>query len=206
MRGADPCSRIASEVLGTEGEGLGGNVDFGAAGSDDFDFMHGRRCRRSRETSAATKQSTAVRGAEAFLFAGGRHHFGRGVSPAARAAAMGSPPGSAMATFSAEEGRRLRIFFEAAQNDALDGGVEVLDQIAWDCVCGFDCALAGEHFVQHQAERIDIAARGDFLARLLLRRHVGGRAVAEIGCSGIFGSQRGQAEVGDDAPGRGRRS
>ena len=48
--------------------------------------------------------------------------------------------------------------------------------------CGaiFEGPLAGEHLVQHQPQRVNIAAHRNFLAGQLLGRHVGGRAVAEM--------------------------
>ena len=55
---------------------------------------------------------------------GGGHHLGRGVSPAASAAASGSPPGSAAAICAAEPDAR-RDPLQAAQDHALDGRVDV---------------------------------------------------------------------------------
>jgi len=53
-------------------------------------------------------------------------------------------------------------------------------------------ALAGEHLIQDQAERVDVAARGDLASRKLLRCHVGGRA----GLQRLPG-ETGETEVGD---------
>ena len=57
----------------------------------------------------------------------------------------------------------------------LDAGVFTLvDQLGE--VLALERALAGEDLVEHQPERVDVAARCDLAARQLLRRHVGGRA------------------------------
>ena len=55
-------------------------------------------------------------------------------------------------------------------------------------------APAGEDLEQHQAEREDVAALRDVLARELLGRHVGGRAGSDVGEAA---GEAGQAEVGD---------
>ena len=46
-------------------------------------------------------------------------------------------------------------------------------------VAAFERALAGEELVEHEAERVDVAARRDLAAGELLGRHVGGRAGAQ---------------------------
>ncbi len=56
------------------------------------------------------------------------------------------------------------------------GLLALVDQLSE--VLAVECALAGEEFIEHEPERIDIAARRDLVARQLLRRHVGGRAGA----------------------------
>ncbi len=45
---------------------------------------------------------------------------------------------------------------------------------------GLQRAMAAEQLVQHQAERIDVAAHRHFPALELLRRHVGGRAGSDL--------------------------
>ena len=60
----------------------------------------------------------------------------------------------------------------------------------------FERQLAGEDLVQHQAERVDVALDGDFLARELLGRHVGRRAVAHFGAFDLA-RQSGQSEIGE---------
>ena len=99
---------------------------------------------------------------------------GDGVSPAARAAASGSLPGSAAATASADAGRRAgsgsrhwridpfhrRIDIGAKEEILVElRGFLLLQQLA-DAV-GFVRLLPGEQLVQHQAERVDVALRGD---------------------------------------------
>ena len=59
-------------------------------------------------------------------------------------------------------------------------------------VLALERALAGEDLVEHQAERVDVAARRDLAAGELLGRHVGGRARAKR-----FARRAGEAEVGD---------
>ena len=53
-------------------------------------------------------------------------------------------------------------------------------------------ALPGEQLVEHETERVDVAARGHLAAGELLGRHVGRRAGAQR-----FAGDAGQAEVGD---------
>jgi len=57
-------------------------------------------------------------------------------------------------------------------------------------------ALAREQLVEHEAERIDVAARGDLDSLELLGRHVVRRAGADLGAGDIRG-QRGEAEIRD---------
>ncbi len=58
-------------------------------------------------------------------------------------------------------------------------------------------ALAAENLIQDQPERIDIAARRDFLSAELFGRHIGGRAVANFRAAHLV-LDSGQAEIGDD--------
>ena len=60
----------------------------------------------------------------------------------------------------------------------------------------FAAALTREHLVEHQPQRVDVAACRDLAPGLLLRRHVGGRAASQIADRDLF-RERGQAEVGD---------
>ena len=55
-----------------------------------------------------------------------------------------------------------------------------------------ECALAGEQLVEHEAERVDVAADRDLAAGELLGRHVGRRAGAKR-----FACDAGETEVGD---------
>jgi hypothetical protein len=94
---------------------------------------------------------------------------------------------------------------QAAHDRALDLRVQALDERGrWQDagllalvnqlgqVLAVERALAGEDFVEHEAERVDVAPRRDLVAGELLGRHVGGRA----GADGFAGSAR-EAEVGD---------
>ena len=54
---------------------------------------------------------------------------GEGVSPAAKAAASGLPPGSAAATIPADVRAFVRFPFQALQNDPLDRRVHVVDKV-----------------------------------------------------------------------------
>ena len=130
---------------------------------------------------------------------------GDGVSPAARAAASGSPPGSAAATASADAGPPRGIGLDAAHDRAIDRRVEVADHLRgprdafllaprdqFREVASFDGAPPGEHLVEHQAERVDVAARRHFAAGELFRGHVGGRTGAQR-----LARRAGEAEVGD---------
>ena len=60
----------------------------------------------------------------------------------------------------------------------------------------FECPPSSENFVEHQAERIDIALHRDFSTGQLLRRHVGGSAIADLFARDFVG-ERGEAEIGD---------
>ncbi len=84
-------------------------------------------------------------------------------------------------------GRRLLL--EAAQDHALDDGVEsrrdrrrgrrrILAVLALELLerCAVERLAAGVELVEHQAQRVDVAAHRRALARELLRRHVGRRA------------------------------
>ncbi len=57
--------------------------------------------------------------------------------------------------------------------------------------------FAGEEFVEHQAQRVNVAFGADARAFQLLRRHVGGGAVAHLGAGKLIGN-RGQSEIHDD--------
>ena len=62
---------------------------------------------------------------------------------------------------------------------------------------GFIGAPATEDFVEHQAERVNVALGGDLVTAQLLRRHVGGCAVARFRTGQLIG-HGGEAEVHDD--------
>ncbi len=104
--------------------------------------------------------------------------------PAASASASGFPPGSDAATASADEGRSRGSCFDAAFDRPHDRAVDVprharnarrpvrrLPSLG-------EWRPAGEHLVEHQPERVEIAAHRDLAPRQLLGRHVGGRAAA----------------------------
>src|SRR3974390_1507597 len=58
-------------------------------------------------------------------------------------------------------------------------------------------ALAGEDFIEHQTQRINVAERGDFPALELLGSHVGGSATADLGPADIVGDA-GETEIRDN--------
>src|ERR1051326_1304528 len=94
-----------------------------------------------------------------------------------------------------EETEALRVLFKTTLNDPLDCGVEIFDQLRRAAMV-LGRPLTGDHLVKHQPDRIEVASRGDFLARLLLRRHVGGRATADIAHRDLLRHRR-QTEIGD---------
>jgi hypothetical protein len=59
---------------------------------------------------------------------------------------------------------------------------------------GFERTFTGEHLVQDEAQRIEVAAQGNLLAGQLLRRHVEGRAMADLGLGDPCGVG-GEAEI-----------
>ncbi len=106
-------------------------------------------------------------------------------------------------------GTPARLLLEAAQDDALDRRVHVGDEarrrrrrrlLVLPRQLGerapLERLLAGEHLVQDEAERIDVAARRDGRAGELLGRHVRRGAGADLRALEI-GGEPGQAEVGD---------
>ena len=97
---------------------------------------------------------------------------GEGVSPAARAAARGSPPGQRRRDHQGRGWPVLRFGLKAVQDGALHHRIDIAHQrgrvsgraIATQAHNLFqrlavEGGLAGEQFVEHQAERIDVAAR-----------------------------------------------
>ena len=80
--------------------------------------------------------------------------------------------------------------------DGFTGVVSLCSRTSSARVAASKRALASEDFVEHQAQRIDIALHGDFASGELLGRHVGGRSVADL-VAGNFVGERGQAKVGD---------
>ena len=93
-----------------------------------------------------------------------------------------------------------RIGIKAARDHAFNRRIQIFHHAhgAGNCAAigSLEGALAGEDFVQHQAQRVDVAALGDFVAGQLLRCHVGRGAVADLRAVQLIG-QRGQAEVHD---------
>src|ERR1700693_68395 len=61
-------------------------------------------------------------------------------------------------------------------------------------ICGLKHAPAGEDFVEHEAQRINIALRGGGLAGKLLGSHVGGSSGANFGAAS---GQSRQTEIRD---------
>ena len=106
-------------------------------------------------------------------------------------------------------GAVFRVLFQALEDDALDDRIDVFQHLAGRRgVFGtvqllvvaqrgaLERAAPGEHFIEEQAQRIDVGADGDALAGELLGGHVGGRA----GADGVFGhlvAGDGEAEIGD---------
>ena len=102
----------------------------------------------------------------------------------------------------------LRGGIETAHDRPLDGRIEIADDRRWrrdlDLLASgdqlrdvprFDRAPAGEHLVEHEAERVQVAARRDFLPRELFRRHVRGRSRTQE-----FARRAREAEIGDADP------
>ena len=133
---------------------------------------------------------------------------GEGVSPAASAAASGSPPGNAAATARAVAGRaegsvsrQRRITFSTIGSRSFttdDGRLGVRSARACTSFAGDfrERPLAREHFIQHQAQRINVAAHGDFFSGQLFGRHVGRSAAAHFVAADVVGDSR-QAKIGD---------
>ena len=101
-----------------------------------------------------------------------------------------------------------RIRFEAAHDRAVDRGIQVADELrrVRDAVllafrdelrqvAPFDRALPGEELVEHEPQRVDVAARRHLAAGELLRRHVSGRTGTEN-----FTCGAGETEVGNADP------
>ena len=106
-------------------------------------------------------------------------------------------------------GRFAGILFQAADNHAFDERVDIAHDrgnAGWGAVLaqphqlgqrgGFEGFLAGENFIQDEAEGIDIAARRDFRAGKLFGRHVGGSAGAKFFACQVF-AKRGKAKIRD---------
>ena len=104
-----------------------------------------------------------------------------------------------------------RFHFQASQNHFFHNWIEILHyrrrpagraidrRSAHEFVSGpiCECALAREHFIQHQPQRINIAARAHFLAGKLLGRHVGWSSAADFVATNVVG-HAGQAKICDD--------
>ena len=148
-------------------------------------------------------------GLDPLELAGGGHHVGgRGFAGGERGGegiATGEGGGDGQSGGGAAGG----IGVEAAEDDALDGGVEVLDDrggAGRRGLCleagqlgdarGLEGALASEHFVEHDAEAVDVAAGGDLGAFELLGGHVSGRAAANLGALDLAGPA-GEPEIHD---------
>ena len=149
-----------------------------------------REIRGEREAAEDQKQtSPRRRGLHAFVAARRSDHFGRW------RLAGGDRSGERVA--SRKRGRHgrdgarpgLRILLEAAQDDALDRGIQarrhgrrggrrlfaVLAPPIGEVGC-LECLAPGEDLVEHEPERVDVALDGSAFAGKLLRRHVGRRS------------------------------
>ena len=134
---------------------------------------------------------------------------GEGVSPAAIAAASGSPPGNASASCATDAGRAFgsRSMQRRMRRSTTGSIPSRISDIALG-VCVSFCSpqfgkcrcreglLAGVDLVQHQSQRVHVAADGCSLAGQLLRRHVGRRA-GDLGRLGFVFHCNGQTEIGD---------
>ena len=141
---------------------------------------------------------------------------GDGVSPAASAAASGSLPGRAAETASAERGRRdgsgsrQRAMMRSTAGSRSRATLVRLTGVLACCAAISSASelpsngrLPGEHLVQQQAQRVDVAANRHFLAGKLLGRHVGRRAAANVAqIPRRFPTGRNRSA----APGRGHRA
>ena len=153
--------------------------------------------------------ATAMGGASPSFSPEAATSSGDGVSPAAMAAASGSPPGSEAANWVTDAGRargsrsrQRRITRSTSEIDAGPDvgrrpgrGVFLLVAQLREALRG-KRRLAATHFVEHQAERIDVAAHRRALAGQLLGRHVGGRA-GHLAFHRLARHADGEAEVGN---------
>ena len=142
---------------------------------------------------------------------------GDGVSPAASAAASGSPPGSAADTASADAGRcagsrsrqrRIARSIAGSRSRTTDDGVAT---VPVSCSCDqlverlrLEGARAGEELEEHEAERVDVAARRDLACRRAARAPC--RPACRRGCRRRSPADGREAEVGDADVARRRRS
>jgi hypothetical protein len=107
-------------------------------------------------------------------------------------------------------GSLFGLAFQAAKDNALDQGIEFLDVAGRagghrPCLTQLDQlkerarfkgALAREDFVEHKAQRVDVALDRDIFAVQLFGGHVGGRARAHLVLAKLFFQPR-QSEIQD---------
>ena len=130
------------------------------------DSVHG-----SPSSTTVSSSGTATRSASPSPSPAAATISGDGVSPAASAAASGSPPGSAAATASADAGRiagfglRHRRITRSTigsrsrtRSRDSPAALSRCARISPASVVGFERQLPGEDLVEHQAERVDVAA------------------------------------------------
>ena len=109
-------------------------------------------------------------------------------------------------------GSAQRVRLQAAEDDALHRRIEVVHEArrgrrrrlrsqASQLVerRRSERRLPGEELVEHQTERVEVAAGRDFPSRELFRRHVGRCARRDVGAFDLL-REAGEAEVGDARP------
>ncbi len=148
---------------------------------------------------------------ERSLLAGGRNHFRRRRLARREGRRERIAAGKRRRDLRRRGGPRRRILLEAAQDHALDDGIEsrrdrrgrgrrVLGVLALELLerRALEGLAARVELVEHQPERVDVAADRRALARELLGRHVGRRA-RHLSVDDVARGD-GQAEVGDARP------
>jgi hypothetical protein len=133
---------------------------------------------------------------------------GDGVSPAAIAAARGSPPGSAAASCATDEGR-ARVALEAAHYQPFERRFDPGAQLRRRGRCGLllllpqlgerlgaERLLSRQDLVEHQTERVDVAAHARAFTCKLLGRHIC-RSTGHIARLLLFFRRNRETEVRD---------
>jgi hypothetical protein len=147
-----------------------------AIGHCDADHQESDRERQTRDGAAGIQRAYGP---------GGRHHLGRRCFTRRERGRERIAAGERRRDGERGRGTLRGIRLEASHDRAIDGRVEVAhdrrrlrharlfahrDQLSE--VAPFEGAAAREELVEYEAERIEIAARGDFAARELLGRHI----------------------------------